>query len=256
MKIGIVILSHNGTDITLRCLDSLSPTMSRNDDYFIVLIDNGSVDNILGDKIEEKNYPWHDRLYFIRLDSNLGVAGGRNIGIKECILYNAEYILLLDNDILIKGHPIEDLYKFLEKHNDFGLVAPCLTNKEGEIQLSFKKFPGITEKFLNLLGRKDTLPHKNMSEILFPFYVIGACQMFRAALVEKIGILDDRIFFGPEDADFCIRIRNAGYKVAYIPNIKIIHDWQRNSRRSLFSRTARKHIKGLFYFYRKWHRCF
>jgi hypothetical protein len=90
---------------------------------------------------------------------------------------------------------------------------------------------------------------------LHPFYVMGACQMFRKTLLGTIGYLDDKIFYGPEDADFCMRIRQAGYTVDLQTSISIIHDAQRATRRSPFSRLSLLHIKALIYFYIKHRRC-
>lgn len=251
MTLSIVIISYNGLNHTLRCLDSLTPILMKHDDYDVVLVDNGSDDGLLGE-IDSRHYPYADRLKVIRLDNNLGVAGGRNVGLRAS--QNSRYIMLLDNDTIANADAIESMLSFLDENPEVGLVAPCLKSPSGEVQISFKRFPGIGEKFLNLIGRKNTLVQPPSVQRLEPFYVIGACQMFRGSILNRIGMLDDKIFFGPEDADFCMRIRETGQKIVYLPTVSIIHDWQRDSRKSPFSATSLRHVKGLLYFYRKWRR--
>lgn len=251
MLLSIIILTHNANGLTLRCLESMSPMMEKREDIGIIIVDNGSQQEIQP-LLQEKNYSWSDRLQLIRLSENKGVAGGRNEGLK---LADSEYILLLDNDTVIIENAIEDLLAIMEANPQYGLLAPCLISQEGEIQKSFKPYPGISEKIKNVFGAKDTVERlPENQEIFHPFYVIGACQLFRSSLLKSVGLLDEKIFFGPEDADFCMRIRRTGYEVAYAPSVRIIHDWQRSSHRSLLSKTSRRHIAGLLYFYRKWKR--
>ena len=87
-----------------------------------------------------------------------------------------------------------------------------------------------------------------------PVYVIGACQIIRREVVEQIGLLDEHMFFGPEDADYCLRAASVGWKIVYLPQYSIVHFWQRTSGKQLFSRLAWLHLKALVYFYRKHHR--
>lgn len=253
MKLSIIVLSLDACELTMRCVDSLAPVLERNPLYRLVVIDNGSAGRCLPEALEGSRFAWADRLTVISLPENRGVAGGRNVGLEES--RDAEYVMFLDNDTVVEGRAIEKMVAFLDADPSVGIVAPLLVSPEGRMQLSYKEFPGVLEKLGNLLGRKN---ERGMAQaprgVVYPFYVIGACQMIRNSVVREIGLLDDNIFFGPEDADFCMRVRKAGYKVAYDPSIRIVHDWQRSSRRSPFSSTARAHMRGLFYFYRKWGR--
>lgn len=251
MKLSIVILSHNGTDLTRRCLRSLDEFMGRRTDTEVVVVDNGSEDDCRGLILQEFGL-WGTRLKIIRLVTNQGVAGGRNAGIAHC--GPSEYIMLLDNDTILPQGAIDNLIDYMDANTACGIAAPCLKGIDGLIQKNCKRYPGLLEKALNLLGRKAVSNVPLAEGVTHPCYVIGACQIFRKSLIDKIGPLDEKIFFGPEDADFCIRINNAGLTVDYIPSIEIIHDWQRTSRRSPLSSTSIRHIKGLLYFYRKWNR--
>lgn len=253
MKLSIIILSHNGWLQTKLCLQSLIHLLDARDDIDVHVIDNGSTDGTLKslnavDAFRNKPIEFH------RLEQNRGVAGGRNFGIRNS--GESEYVMFLDNDTIVTPSSIIRLIEFMDNNPEIGLAAPALKGVNGKLQQSFKKFPGVKEKFLNLIGRKTDCDLENPGKILEPFYVIGACQIIRRSVIGKTGYLDENIFFGPEDADFCIRVRQAGYKVVYNPEIELIHCWQRKSHRRPFSRISRAHIKGLLYFYKKWKRWF
>lgn len=249
MILSIIILNHNDSSFTLRCLDSLGDLMSKYDDIQIVVIDNGSTEDIEPLLADKKNI-WNHRLTLIKLNKNRGVAAGRNIGLK--LGETSRYIMFLDNDTIVSTGAIEYLLHTMDQNPQFGLIAPRLISPDGHTQKSFKPFPGICEKIKNFLGGKNTIDVPDHIKIIYPFYVIGACQLIRNSVIRQIGKLDEKIFFGPEDADYCMRIRNAGLKVAYIPSVSITHDWQRTSHRSPLSQTARQHLKALIYFYWKW----
>ena len=76
-------------------------------------------------------------------------------------------------------------------------------------------------------------------------------QMMRREVLDQVGLLDEAIFYGPEDADLCHRLREAGWKIKYLPQYSIIHTYYRRTQRKPFSRLGRKHIQGLLHFYHK-----
>ena len=86
-------------------------------------------------------------------------------------------------------------------------------------------------------------------------YLMSACWLLRPEVFESAGLLDEKIFYAPEDAEFCIRVWKAGYQVAYCPTVSIIHEWQRLSKKKLISRINWEHMKGLTYMFWK-HRYF
>lgn len=243
MNISVVVLTYNQQSLTMRCLRSLESFIN-DDDCELILVDNGSTDDTV--KLVRESFP---RVKILEMHANLGVAGGRNAGLAIC---QGEYLMILDNDTIASQDAIIGLADYMRCHSDVGLIAPQLVSPSGEVQRSYKRYPGIIEKIRNFIGGKTHSLSKSIpTEPFEPFYVIGAAQMFHRDTFNLAGPLDDKIFFGPEDADFCISVRSLGKKILYYPSIRIVHDWQRSSSKRPFSRQSRRHAIGLFHFYLK-----
>lgn len=230
----------------MRCLASVAPIVGA--DCEVILVDNGSADGTSAEVAER--FP---QIKIIVSERNLGVAGGRNLGLRHC---SGDYLMILDNDTVARPSMILRMAEFLEMNPEVGILAPMLVSPEGEVQRSYKEFPGILLKLRNLLFQRSDSVGVNEVKSSEPFYVIGAAQMFPRTVYERVGPFDENIFYGPEDADFCMAVRRSGLKVVYNPEFRIIHDWQRLTTSRPFSKMGRKHISALLYFYCKHNRWF
>ena len=249
MRISLVILTCNQRDTTLRCLRSLERFMAE-PDCELILVDNGSTDGT-AEAVARK----FENIRYVRLDENRGVAAGRNAGLRLAV---GRHLMILDNDTIATPEAIYALSAYLDKHPDTGIVGPRLTNPEGLVQTSYKPFPGFGVKLRNVIAgaSRTSIAANPPAEPFEPFYIIGAAQMFPRYVYEAVGGLDENIFYGPEDADFCMAVRKLGKKIVYNPHITIIHDWQRATTSRLLSAGARRHAAALLYFYRKHRRWF
>lgn len=254
--LSIVILTCNQKDFTLRCLQSLTPYIKDESGVEVLLVDNGSQDSTISDVrgwMRNNNLP-EERLQIIEMRRNVGVAAGRNVGLQKA---KGEMLLLLDNDTIANAAAIEACRKHLMEHSECGVCAPALYSPAGESQSSAKPFPGLGVKLRHVLlrGKESQMEERELKKE-HPFYLIGAFQMFRREDLEKVGMLDEAIFYGPEDADFCMRMQRLGKTIDYLPQYGMIHDWQRATHRSPLSRLGLKHAKGLLHFYWKHKRFF
>ena len=229
------------------CLCSLQPVMQR-EDVEVIVVDNGSEDGTC--QYLTVNYP---QIYLHINDCNKGVAYARNRGLE---LAQGKKVLFLDNDTVVNENAISGMEIYLDEHSKVGLCACRLVDSNSQIQDSFKPFPGLWLKIKNVLGiTKTNAPDlQTVTSPIEPVYVIGACQMIRREVIERIGLLDENIFYGPEDADYCMRIVAEGWKVVYLPQYTIVHHWRRATNKKLFSRLAWKHFCALCYFYAKYKR--
>lgn len=266
MQLSVIFICWNSLPYLHKALDSMQETLSAVTNSEIIIIDNGSTDGT-ADFITTR-YP---HAIYRRLPENKGVAFARNRGIE---LAQGEYLWLLDDDTIANANALRTMLDYMRQTPQCGICGCRLVDASGSTQQSYKPYPGLGIKIRNLLhsirifntnthscGDSDKKPAKNTTDPYAeqiatgkpfePVYIIGACQLIRRAVIEQIGLLDQHIFYGPEDADFCIRAKKAGWHIAYLPQTAMIHQWQRITNRNPFSPIALRHIAALFYFYRK-----
>lgn len=252
MQLSVVLICWNSLSYLREALASLQKTVQAATDSEIIVIDNGSVDGT--ELFIAQNYP---NITYQRLPQNRGVAYARNRGIERA---SGEYIWLLDDDTIANREALATMLDYMQHHPQCGICGCRLMCDNGETQQSYKPYPGLNIKIRNVLrsllhcsGYPSDPYAKEIStgKPFEPTYIIGACQLIRREVIEQVGQLDENIFYGPEDADFCIRTRQQGWHIAYLPQAGIIHHWKRITNRNLFGSIARKHTAALIYFYRK-----
>lgn len=246
IKTSFIVITWNGLHYIRSLFDSMRPILER-EDIELVLIDNGSEDGT-ADYVR-KFFP---KIILLELPSNKGVAYARNRGMEIC---TGQYIFFLDNDMIIDCDVIDHMIDYMDKNPDVGLAGCKLRYGDGAIQESCKTYPGFIHKFKNLfhIGKLGYSYAEQMcgNEPFEPVYVIGACQLFRREAYEQVGNLDENIFYGPEDCDFCMRIKSKGWRIMYLPQYTLIHYCQRMTYEHPFTKMGIHHILGLLYFYWK-----
>ncbi|MDR2774500.1 MAG: glycosyltransferase family 2 protein [Tannerella sp.] len=279
-RLSVVIITWNSQRDVTPCLDSVLLSI-RHLAAEVIVVDNGSTDETcmtlqsygslygVSDETHEILQPHGIRINFIQLEKNYGVAFARNAGMK---MAKGEFIWILDVDTIVNRDAIDGMMDYLISHPECGLCACSLQSEKGNIQDSCRRLPYPEYKIRNLLSGMtgetaflrrlhEKLKERNEAQFYHkklsgsePFeaeYVIGACQLFRRTALDEVGYLDKRIFYGPEDADFCLRISRKGYKIVCLPSYHIVHHYNRISNRKIFSRISYRHLKGLIYFYLK-----
>ena len=254
IDISIVIISWKMNELLQSCLQSIYKYTS-GVNLEIIVIDNKSQDGT--SEMIEDEFP---EIILIRNKENRGVAPARNQGIT---IAKGKYVLILDADVELIENSILKLYEFMESNPDCGIVGSKLVSTERQLQFSCKRFPNLLSfifrrlEYYNFIKNSKTLRYHTMQdwdhkEVKEVDYLIGACQFIRGEVIKKIGMYDDKIFYGPEDIDFCLRIWKAGWSVMYNPHTQIVHHEQRITKKNIFSSISLKHFIGILYIYRKY----
>lgn len=252
MDISVVIITWNSTKYISNCMKSLLASINTSEISFeILIVDNGSNDSTLK-KIETFQEIYPKKISITALKVNMGTTYSRNIALKKA---KGDYLVILDSDIEILSDSIFQLIRILKSNNSIGIAVPKLLYPDGGIQKSTDSFPTITSKLKRFLFLKQIEKKMSNTEIsnnpVYVDYAISAFWVINANLIKKIGLLDEKIFYAPEDVDFCLRTWKAGYKILYNPQISSIHHTQEISRGPLINKAKIIHIKGLFYYFRK-----
>ena len=255
-KISFVILTWNSSKYIENCINSINTIH----DFIIqiIVVVNGSTDNTV--EILKKYKKKMKNLQVIFLSQNIGTTKSRNIALK-LVDDDADYICILDSDTIINEHAIEVMVKYLSQKNEVALVGPAMVNENNESQIPYRKFPNWKIKVLKAfpikkvskIGEKmESYPTENISDEFECDYLISACWMMKYEIYRNLGNLDEKIFYSPEDVEYCMRARSKGYKIVHLKKAKIIHLYQRISKKKLISKVNFSHLCGINYVLRKY----
>ncbi len=224
--LSIVTISWNQMDDILEYLDAMEKA-KKECSYPIemVLVDNGSVDGT--PELIEKDYPW---VKLVRNPKNEGFAIGCNVGLHAC---TGEYLMLLNPDALAIGKSLEGMMKFLERHSEVGGVGCQLLHEDG---LPQKSAHGDLSPLSYILSHSMLYPFvEKIQKAVYKAgffrktkpcsvgWVQASCLIVPRHVYEQVGDLEGSFFIYCEDTDWCHRIRKAGYKIVYMPNLQLPH---------------------------------
>jgi GT2 family glycosyltransferase len=243
-------LSWNSSRHIEACLRSLAHEgIGHSDEIWVV--DNGSSDGSveLLQRLERELAP---TLRVIYLQTNTGTTVSRNLALRRA---RGAYIAIIDSDVVIAHGTVAPMIERLKVERACGLLVPRLTYPDGRSQMSTDVFPTALRKLRRLLMLKS-MEKRLEGDGLLPGrrtvdYAISAFWMMRREVFEAVGLLDEKIFYSPEDVDYCLRVWHAGYTVEYDPSVQSVHCGQEVSRGFPLSRAALSHIGGLAYLFRK-----
>lgn len=232
-KVFIVILNYNGSDILKKCLTSVFKIDYPN--FEIVFVDNNSSDGSL--EMAKTNF---SKAIFIKNEENLGFAAGNNVGIKFALERDADFILLLNNDVEVEKNFLTQLIASVAENDKIGLASPVI-------------FDGQTKEIWFSGGRLDWWRLKTVHEkkiqtenVFRSDFITGCAMLIRAEVFRKIGLLDEDFFLYWEDADFSLKSRKAGFQNVVVSSSWVYHF--EKSRANPENKTYWLVISGLIFF--------
>lgn len=254
-QLDIIIVNYNSTDYLLQCLDSVYRGLESRPVH-IYIADNGSRDGVerLALRFPEIDLhinPW-----------NLGFARAVNQCIEKS---RAPYLLILNPDIIIGKQFFGPVLEFLDSHPQVGVLGPKIYDNDFKIQGSARSFPTpvtalfgrntLLTRFFpnNRVSRKNIL--NTSSDDHTPMrvdWLSGACMFVRRQAVDAVGGLDNHFFMYWEDADWCTRMKKAGWDIIYYPLVSVLHFVGGSSERNLMNSVLAFH-KSAYYFFNKYY---
>ena len=208
MKVAVVVPSWNGADLLPACLDSLLAQLPRPE---IIVVDNGSTDG--SPDLVEREYP---DVVLLRQATNLGFAGGVNVGIHHALAYDARYIALFNNDAVAQPGWLAALLDEAEAHAEAGIVTGRLLSGDGTaIDSTGECYSRWGYPFPRGRGeRNDAGRYADAEEV---FAATGGATVYRAEMLREVGLFDEAYFAYYEDVDLSFRAQLAGWRVRYCP---------------------------------------
>lgn len=232
VQIDVVVLAWNDGEMLGRAVRSA--LRSEGVDVRLCVVDNGSDQPVRFDGC--------DAITIVRNERNLGVARGRNQGVRFGV---APLVCFLDSDAVLGAGALRRLADAVHADPTVALTAPVFTGQSPDT--SGGGAPTLARKVARAAGLTDRyapgmpLDGQGRREVGF---VIGACQLFRRSVWEHVGGLDERYFYGPEDVDFCLRVRAAGWRILQVDGAECRHPPRRRNRR-LLTRRGLAHARAV-----------
>jgi GT2 family glycosyltransferase len=230
VDLSIVILSWNVRDLLRQCLESVASGRPLSANHPLLVTEIIVVDNASSDGSVEMVRAEFAAVRLIANQTNRGYTGGNNDGIAAA---TGRYVMILNPDTRVLDDALAAMVAYADAHLDVGVVGPQLLNPDGSVQSSRRRFPtlmtGLFEStWLQPLAPRDVLrryyvldrPDDTIQEVDWLF---GACFLVRRKVIQQVGTLDEDFFMYSEEMDWCYRMRQAGWKVVYLPEAQVIH---------------------------------
>lgn len=225
--LSIVIVNYNTREFLKACLHSIERSGKNSDRYEVIVVDNASQDGSM--EMVTHEFP---SVKSIAMGANMGFAAANNRGMKAS---TGRYILLLNSDTEVGAGVLRDLARYMDEHNDAGALTCVLKFADGSMDPACHRgFPSPWASLTYFIGLEKLFPSSRifgqyhqgylpMGEIHDIDCISGAFFWVRREVIDQVGPLDEAFFMYGEDIDWCFRIREAGWKIQFYPQVSTLH---------------------------------
>ncbi|MEM7797833.1 MAG: glycosyltransferase family 2 protein [Chloroflexota bacterium] len=232
IDIAVVIVSYNVSALLRKCLQTV--LASEGDVRFkVIVVDNNSKDDTV--EMVRNEFP---TVVCIANNYNAGYPAANNQGLKELGIYDEDpprYGLLLNPDTELPSNCLQYFVDYMDQNQNVGVAGPKLVLPNGSLDLACRRsFPSPTVSVYRMLGLSKIwpkserfgrynmtyLPEDQLAEV---DSVVGAFMLVRTDAIHKVGLLDETFWMYGEDLDWAKRIKDAGWKVIYNPEVEVLH---------------------------------
>lgn len=215
-RVVVLIVSYNGGRDLLECIESVK--RQRYGAYRLLVVDNGSTDGT-GAAVRAA----HPNIEVLRIERNEGLAPGFNLGVQRAVSTECEYVLLLNDDVVIAKD-------FIEQAVAVAAAEPRAASVTGPV-FYYDEPERLWYAGAQVLWWLGKTYHIGRRVIWGPAfwkprklgYASGAAALYRAAALRGVGGWDERYFLVFEDSDWCVRATRAGWYHRYVPGPKAWH---------------------------------
>lgn len=212
-KVTAIVLNWNRTQDTVQCVHSLQKS-----DYpalDILVVDNGS---------SHEHYAALQAALpdtaILRSSTNLGFAGGNNLGLQHVLERGAEYALVINNDTLVESQMVSQLVTVAEAHPQAGLVGPIIYYLAQPTEVWFAGYRFTHGIYVLRRGLNLQPPLRSVEPVDF---VSGCGVLMRRSALERVGLFSEDYFMYYEDLDYCFRVKETGLEILCVTGARMWH---------------------------------
>ncbi|MDE5748552.1 MAG: glycosyltransferase family 2 protein [Acetatifactor sp.] len=213
MKITVIIPNYKGKDYIRPCLDSLREQQTAPPLFKTLVVDNGSTDGV--PEIVRREYP---EVNILELSENTGFCHAVNVGIRAA---DTPYVLLLNNDTIVKPGFVAALLERMESDSRIFSVSPMMLNMQDESRIddAGDRYNALGWAFARGKGQ----PARRYQKSVRIFAACGGASLYRREAVLALGGFDENHFAYLEDIDIGYRARIYGWRNVYEPRAMVLH---------------------------------
>ncbi len=216
-RVAAVVLNWNTAEETIECVRSLEA--SEYSPVDTIVVDNASKNDSVGRLREELG-----DLELICNPTNLGYAGGNNVGIRRAIEIGADYVLIVNSDVTVAPDTIGKLVNTAGETDRIAAVGPAVFwKKTPEVLFAAYGKVDFSEAIVKLVGANSTDVARFGSEPREVDWVVGCAVLLSNEALNEVGLFDEEFFAYHEEADWCVRAKKRGFKVVFVPGAKVLH---------------------------------
>lgn len=243
---AVVVLHYNGEVDTIACLRSLA--VSDWPANLTIVVDNGSehaIEPVLAERFAD--------VTVIRNSTNLGFAGGMNVGLMAALEVGAEYVLLLNNDTEVEASMLTRLVQAAQSRPDAGILSPVVLARD-----SRELIMSAGARFDPRRGHpgRPLLAGERISPMLSGVREVdassGEAMFVSARAVDEVGQLDEALYVRLEDVDWSLRMRACARRNYVVLDALLWHGVSRSSGGEHSPFTAYYHTRNILFVCRRY----
>lgn len=212
--VSIVTVNYGKAEITCQLIESLNKISYPNIE--VIVVDNACEGH--DPKVIKQRFP---AVVLIENPINYGFAAGNNYGIMSA---RGKYVLLLNNDTEVDPAFLEPMVELLESRTDIGAVSPKIRFYYTPDTIQYAGYTPMNQYTIRnfAIGSNETDigQHDKTRETALGH---GAALMVPMEVIKKVGLMSYIFFLYYEEADWCYRIKNAGYKIFFVHSSLVLH---------------------------------
>lgn len=229
-KVAVIVLHYKNESDTLECLLTLLNN-SHKILYEIIVVANQSSGKFI--RASVNHYP---KMFVLPTNTNVGFAEGINIGLKKAMELKCNYMILLNNDVLVGEGLVDKMIRYAKGDPSSGIISPKIyfasgfeyhsgrykSREKGKIIWYAGGFVDWANIYATHRG-VDEFDQGQYDKTEESEFATGCCMLIKKEVIDKIGFFDNNYFLYYEDVDYSVRAKNIGYKIIYYPKAFLWH---------------------------------